>query len=155
MIRTKIPFYYKTWNIFRLPPEERQLETSYNPMCEVFPKGIQFFHLPLITNYIQFIHITVSVAVCNYQRYGRGGGQETKAALCVLSLNMINDKVMMMMMLMMLMMIIMLIFCQVFAILWVWHCILILAGTNRIVTRSVQLLSHRVRYFLMKMMTHR
>ena len=106
-------------------------------------------------NYIQFIHITVSVAVCNYQRYGRGGGQETKAALCVLSLNMINDKVMMMMMLMMLMMIIMLIFCQVFAILWVWHCILILAGTNRIVTRSVQLLSHRVRYFLMKMMMHR
>ena len=54
----------------RLPPEER-LMTSNNPMCEVFPK----------------------VAVCNYQRYGRGGGQETKAALCVLSLNMINDKV--------------------------------------------------------------
>ena len=38
---------------------------------------------------------------------------------------------------------------------WVWHCILILAGVNRIVTRSVQLLSHRVRYFLMKMMMHR
>ena len=31
--------------------------------------------------------------MCNYQRYGRGGGQETKNALCVLSLNMINDKV--------------------------------------------------------------
>ena len=44
---------------------------------------------------------------------------------------------------------------KVFAILWVWHCILILAGVNRIVTRSVQLLSHRVRYFLMKMMMHR
>ena len=73
-------------------------------MCEVFPKGIQFFHLPLIIDYFQFILITVSVAVCNYQRYGRGGGQETKAALCVLSLNMINDKVMMMMMLMMIMM---------------------------------------------------
>ena len=44
---------------------------------------------------------------------------------------------------------------QVFAILWVWHCLLILAGLNRIVTRSIQLLSHRVRYFLMKMMMHR
>ena len=44
---------------------------------------------------------------------------------------------------------------QVFAILWVWHCILMLAGLNRIVTRSIQLLSHKVRYFLMKMMMHR
>ena len=35
----------------------------------------------------------IAVAVCNYQRYGRGGGQETKGALCILSLNMINDKV--------------------------------------------------------------
>ena len=26
-------------------------------------------------------------------RYGRGGGQETKNAICILSLNMINDKV--------------------------------------------------------------
>ena len=97
--------------------------------------------------------------MCRYQRYGRGGGQETKGALCILSLNMINDKVR----------ITIVIFSmmtrqddkdnddndKVFAILWVWHCILILAGVNRIVTRSVQLLSHRVRYFLMKMMMHR
>ena len=41
--------------------------------------------------------ISVSVAVCRYQRYGRGGGQETKGALCILSLNMINDKVIMIM----------------------------------------------------------
>ena len=95
----------------------------------------------------------VVVAVCNYQRYGRGGGQETKGALCILSLNMINDKVsptstflssehnpaLL----------------QVFAVLWVWHCVLILAGINRIVTRSIQLMSNRVRYFLMKMMMHR
>ena len=26
-------------------------------------------------------------------RYGRGGGQETKNAICILSLNIINDKV--------------------------------------------------------------
>lgn len=108
-----ISYGFEVYQHYRLPPEERQLPDAINPMCEVFPK----------------------VAVCRYQRYGRGGGQETKGALCILSLNMINDKV--------------------FAILWVWHCILILAGVNRIVTRSVQLLSHRVRYFLMKMMMHR
>ena len=91
------------------------------------------------------------MAVCNYQRYGRGGGQETKGALCILSLNMINDKVS----LTINTCIIICIVLQVFAILWVWHCVLILAGINRIVTRSIQLMSNRVRYFLMKMMMHR
>jgi hypothetical protein len=33
------------------------------------------------------------VATCNYVRYGRGGGQEIKNAICILSLNIINDKV--------------------------------------------------------------
>jgi len=108
-----IDYGYLVYQHYRLPPEERQLATALNPMCEVFPK----------------------VAVCNYQRYGRGGGQETKNALCILSLNMINDKV--------------------FALLWVWHCVLIVAGINRIITRSVQLSSSRIRYFLMKMMMHR
>ena len=37
---------------------------------------------------------SLSVATCNYIRYGRGGGQEIKNAICVLGLNMINDKVM-------------------------------------------------------------
>jgi len=108
-----LDYGYLVYHHYRLPPEERQLETALNPMCEVFPK----------------------VGVCNYQRYGRGGGQETKNALCVLSLNMINDKV--------------------FAILWFWHCILIIAGVNRILTRSVQIFSSRIRFFLMKMMMHR
>ena len=36
---------------------------------------------------------SISVATCNYIRYGRGGGQEIKNAICVLGLNMINDKV--------------------------------------------------------------
>ena len=94
------------------------------------------------------------MAVCNYQRYGRGGGQETKGALCILSLNMINDKVSLNITCN-ITCIITCIVLQVFAILWVWHCVLILAGINRIVTRSIQLMSNRVRYFLMKMMMHR
>ena len=36
---------------------------------------------------------SIAVATCNYIRYGRGGGQEIKNAICVLGLNMINDKV--------------------------------------------------------------
>ena len=77
---------------------------------------------------------SLSVATCNYIRYGRGGGQEIKNAICVLGLNMINDKVK----------IIVFFPCfmsrqcakgakfvQVFAILWLWHCILIFAGLNR------------------------
>ena len=43
--------------------------------------------------YMINLFVFAAVAVCRYQRYGRGGGQETKGALCVLSLNMINDKV--------------------------------------------------------------
>ena len=123
------------------------LEGSHNPMCEVFPKGNYNNSMKRVRR----VRVFVVVAVCNYQRYGRGGGQETKGAICILSLNMINDKVspsphclphsqaLL----------------QVFAILWVWHCVLILAGINRIVTRSIQLMSNRVRYFLMKMMMHR
>lgn len=57
-------FYYQ------LPAEERELFTA-NPMCEAFPR----------------------VAACNFVRYGSGGSQETHNAICVLSLNMINDKV--------------------------------------------------------------
>jgi hypothetical protein len=53
-----------------MPPEEREAEGS-NPMCETFPR----------------------IAACNYVRYGMGGGQDTKNAICILGLNMINDKV--------------------------------------------------------------
>jgi hypothetical protein len=53
-----------------MPLEEREVEGS-NPMCETFPR----------------------IASCNYIRYGMGGGQDTKNAICILGLNMINDKV--------------------------------------------------------------
>merc|ERR1711936_503312 len=83
-------------------------------MCEVFPK----------------------VATCDYIRFGRlGGGQSSKNAICVLSLNIINDKV--------------------FAILWFWHLFLLVAGTMRIFTRTFQLSSSTIRYFLMKIQMHR
>ena len=133
--------------------------TDCVPDC---PRRRGYWRVPTIPCVRCFLKVTVgcggpdgqtdiAVAVCNYQRYGRGGGQETKGALCILSLNMINDKVS----LTINTCIIICIVLQVFAILWVWHCVLILAGINRIVTRSIQLMSNRVRYFLMKMMMHR
>ena len=56
---------------YNLPPEERSLSHGYNPMCEAFPR----------------------IASCDYVRYGTGGAQENRSAICILGLNMINDKV--------------------------------------------------------------
>ena len=42
-----------------------------NPMCELFPR----------------------IASCNFKRYGTGGSPENREAICVLGMNMINDKV--------------------------------------------------------------
>ncbi len=56
---------------YNLPEEERSLTSGINPMCESFPR----------------------IASCNYVRYGGGGVQETRSAICILGLNMINDKV--------------------------------------------------------------
>ena len=47
-----------------LPPEERQRPEVINPMCEVFPK----------------------VAACNYKRYGMGGQEDGRNAICILGL---------------------------------------------------------------------
>ena len=63
-------------------------------MCEVFPK----------------------MAACRYQRYGMGGREDNRHAICILGLNMINDKV--------------------FIVLWVWHCFICTVGTMRIFTRA-------------------
>ena len=81
-------------NYYRLPEEEQQ-ETK-NPMCATFPR----------------------IASCDYWRWGSGGRQENINAICVLSLNMINDKV--------------------FLILWWWFLFLAIVGALRIVYRIIQ-----------------
>lgn len=92
-----------------MEPEERIRLDLVDPMCEVFPK----------------------MAACRYHRYGMGGREDNRHAICILGLNMINDKV--------------------FVIIWIWHCFIVLVGSMRIFTRSSQLISPQVRYFLMKM----
>ena len=57
-------------------------------------------------------------ASCDYWRWGSGGRQENINAICVLSLNMINDKV--------------------FLILWWWFLLLAIVGALRIVYRIIQ-----------------
>ena len=75
------------------------------------------------------------MASCNYVRYGRGGGQERKAAICILSLNIINDKV--------------------FLVLWWWFLCLIFIGMSRVVFRIVQINSAKLRYRLLDLRMHR
>jgi len=98
------------YKYYRLPVEDRTLNSTFNPMCEIFPK----------------------VGNCFFHRYDRAGGQQALNAVCILGLNMINDKV--------------------FALLWYWHVVLLIAGMIRILTRAIQCVSSTVRYFLMKMM---
>jgi len=84
----------RVWRYYRLPIEV-QRETA-NPMCDAFPR----------------------IASCDYWRWGAGGKQENINAICVLNLNMINDKV--------------------FMILWWWFFFLVIIGFIRIIYRIIQ-----------------
>jgi len=108
-----LDYGYYIYQFYRLPIEERLLTTTLNPMCEVFPK----------------------VATCMFVNYGRAGGSNEQNAICILNLNMINDKV--------------------FAIIWFWHCFLIIAGVVRLLSRLLQLSSSTIRSFLMRVQMHR
>jgi len=108
-----LDYGYLVFNYYRLSAEERSLDTTFNPMCEVFPK----------------------VGACDFMRYGRGGGAEIKNAICILSLNIINDKV--------------------FAVIWFWHCVLIIFGVLRIVLRIVQLCSSSIRLWVLEIQMDR
>ncbi len=77
-------------------------------MCELFPKQVG----------------------CFYTRYGMGGGPDSRNGMCILGLNMINDKV--------------------FLIIWLWLYFMTLMGCIRIVNRIFQVASAKMRYFLIK-----
>ena len=82
-------------------------------MCEIFPKQV----------------------ACYYSRYGLGGGLDSRHGMCILGLNMINDKV--------------------FLLIWIWNYIMVFMGLVRVTTRSMQVFSSRIRFFLMKMKMER
>ena len=82
------------WRYYTLPEEEHMFQL--NPMCDTFPR----------------------IATCDYYRWGSAGGQENISAICVLALNMINDKV--------------------FLILWWWLLFITVAGSSRLILRLFQ-----------------
>jgi len=97
----------KVWHYYSLPPEERVMQ-DLNPMCEAFPR----------------------IASCDFVRFGAGGGQESKNALCILGLNMINDKI--------------------FLVIWFWYFILLIIGSCRLVYRILTITFWKIRYRLIK-----
>ena len=81
-----------------------------NPLCRTFPRVGEIYcasnpvspHLNelsatfLVLTYVhlsQNICCMISAASCNYWRFGSGGRQENINAICILRLNIINDKV--------------------------------------------------------------
>ncbi|XP_059095142.1 innexin inx2-like isoform X1 [Tigriopus californicus] len=97
------------YRYYSLPPEERELTSTYDPMCELFPKQVG----------------------CYYSRFGLGGGLDSRHGMCILGLNMINDKV--------------------FLLIWIWHYVLIITSIVRVTTRTMQISSSKIRFFLMKL----
>jgi len=102
----------QVYRYYSIPMEERLIE-NLNPMCEVFPR----------------------IAACDYIRFGSGGGQETRNAICILGLNMVNDKI--------------------FLVVWWWYMVLTILGVVRVCCRGGQLFSARIRYQMMRMKMHR
>ena len=91
---TTLIYLLSFFRYYTVAPEERIRLNLQDPLCELFPK----------------------MAACRYQRYGMGGREDNRHAICILGLNMINDKV--------------------FIVLWVWHCFICTVGTIRIFTRA-------------------
>ena len=106
---------------YRLPEEEQRLQK--NPMCDVFPRIGGTVTVPRGPG---SIIMNLFPASCNYWRWGSAGKQENINAICVLALNMINDKV--------------------FLIFWWWLYLLITAGTTRLIFRIFQIRSKNKSY---------
>jgi len=108
-----LDYGYQVWQYYLLPPEEQRMPGVKNPMCSAFPR----------------------VAFCDYWRFGTGGHQENVNAVCILALNIINDKV--------------------FLILWWWMGMLGIIASLRLVYRLVQMKSAWIRYELLNMRMNR
>jgi len=104
---------YKVWQYYLMPAEEQQMPFVINPMCYTFPR----------------------IASCTYWRWGSGGHQEAINAICILALNMINDKV--------------------FLVIWWWFTLISNIAFFRLIYRVLQCSSGCVRYQLINMRMNR
>lgn len=98
---------------YSLPPEEVEILDLVNPMCEAFPR----------------------IASCTFWKYGSGGVPVGHQAICILSLNIVIDKV--------------------YLVLWFWYVIIAILGLIRIICRGFQVSSGKIRFWLMKIKMHR
>jgi len=108
-----LTYGYQVWQYYLLPEEEQRMPGVKNPMCNTFPR----------------------IASCTYWRWGSGGAQESINAICILALNIINDKV--------------------FLILWWWFLLISVIGFIRIFYRGIQCRSSRLRFHLLNIRLNR
>ena len=80
--------YSQVWQYYLLPEEEQHMPGVKNPMCNTFPRIGQ-----IICSSLFIFSFLSSSASCTYWRWGSGGSQENINAICILALNIINDKV--------------------------------------------------------------
>jgi len=103
----------KVWQYYSYPPEEIKILDLHNPMCEAFPR----------------------VASCTFRKFGSGGRVSRYSALCILSLNIVIDKI--------------------YLVLWYWYMLITVLGLIRVVCRIFQIFSSKIRFWLMKIKMHR
>lgn len=108
-----LTFGWDMWQYYSLPIDEQKVQWVVNPMCRTFPR----------------------VASCNYFRFGPGGDQEKINAICILALNMINDKV--------------------FALIWWWCCSLSCLGVLRLIYSAILASSAYLRFQVFNLRVNR
>jgi hypothetical protein len=104
-----LTYGWDMWQYYSLPIDEQKVQWVVNPMCRTFPR----------------------VASCNYFRFGPGGDQEKINAICILALNMINDKV--------------------FGLIWWWCCGLACLGILSLLYSAVLASSAFLRFQVFKL----
>ena len=137
-----------------------------NPMCNAFPRigNPRFPNMLSLCNIrlhatrynecsrisihiVRIIPTKIYLASCDYWRYGAGGRQENINAICILNLNVINDKVtdtVVWKLELNIVNILLPYYTQVFLLLWWWFYLIAFLSFLRVLYRAVQ--CRRVQY---------
>ena len=130
---------------YNLPAEESAMAQIKNPMCEVFPRVASCTYWrygsgggqtrKYIVHYNQMFRLAIDILIIFLKHTLLNEIISELQALCILSLNIVIDKV--------------------YLILWYWYLLVTLLGAIRVLCRVVQILSPHMRYWLMKLKMHR
>jgi len=111
--RRYLAFGFDIIEFYSLSYQKQRESWNIDPLCHVFPR----------------------IASCNYYRFGSGGFQEKINAICVLGLNVINDKV--------------------FALTWFWCFLLAIFSGTRLLWRIIICCSSAFRLLVFKIRINR